>query len=384
MEDYLSKISKPLKEDVQGGENKEPVEGAETKEPVEKTGGEPAPKKEPEKNPDVRVDGNGLEEFTKKLGVQSLDEVESRFKEYDTIKTNLGTLESEKQSLTDELAKYKAFVDEAVDPMSYFANEESFFVNTLKKKYPDLGLDTAAKLVSQDVKDMDDFDAMVLSEVVKHSDIGLREDEAEAKVLKRLGIESRDDINDMSATDRKLMRVEAKESKALLAREQEAAKEKPERKTPADFFTEHQKTKEQLQEQTRKAYEPIVDSIVEQVKEVLKEGEEELFKIDPDETYMKELKEYAMDGAVRRMLDTSDESRKEVLQNIRAKFWADNAAKVLKAYETTLRSKWQAEVDAKFANHQEVGIQKEKDVTVEKKNSYMDEMTVGTPKTSWG
>jgi len=370
--DYLDSISTPFGED----KPKEEVKPTETK--VEETkvvdngtvGGREEPKV-------------GIEDFVKRLGVNNIEEVETRFKEYDDIKTNLETISKTKDTLTQELEGYKKFADEAIDPMKYFADEDGFFVETLRKKYPNLDRTTASKLVGSDVKDMDDFQAMVLSEVVKHSDIGLREDEAEARILKRMGLESKEDIEELSSMDKKLLKVDAKEAKALLAREQEEAKKTPERTSPADFLAQHQQSKAEREAEVRKAYEPLADSIVAKVKEMVKEGDEELFQIAPDDSYMQELKQYAVDGAVKRGLDTSEESQQEVLLNLKAKFWADNAGKVLKAFETNLRTKWQAESDAKYANHKEVGIQKESDTMSKPKDEAYKHMLEGVPRAGW-
>jgi hypothetical protein len=374
-QDYLASISKPLSEDKPNE-----AEKVEETKPTETKAEETKPTETIEKKEEPQV---GIEDFVKRLGVNNLEEIESRFKEYNDIKTNLETIAKDKDTLKQELEGYKKFADEAIDPMKYFADEDGFFVETLRKKYPNLERTTASKLVGSDVKDMDDFQALVLSEVVKHSDIGLREDEAEARILKRMGLESKEDIEDMSNMDKKLLKVDAKEAKSYLAREQDEAKKTPERISPADFLAQHQKAKEEVESEVRKAYEPIAGSIVERVKEMVKEGDEELFQIAPDEAYMQELKQYAIEGAVKRGLDTSEASQQEVLLNLKAKFWADNAGKVLKAFETNLRTKWQAEVDAKYSNHKPVEIQRESDTTSRPTDDAYKHMTEGIGKTGW-
>lgn len=312
------------------------------------------------------------------------EEVGFEVKGFEDIKSRVSKateLETSLQTLTEELTGYKQFAEEAVDPLSYMS-PEGLHVENVKKKYPNLERSVAEKLLKADVKEMKDIDALILSEALKHSGI-LREDEAEAKVLEDLKIEDVSEIADMSDLKKKLMLVKVREAKELIAREQEASRVLPERRTPQDFIAKHNEAKVELGKKIVEAYNPIVDNIISNLKEVIKDGEDELITIVPTEDDAKSLKEFALGQVSHFLLDTSEASQKEVEYNIRAKYLHDNYKALFKAIKTTNDTKWQKHIDEKFANHKEVGLQREATQGNVTPTAGFEDMVKGLPNPGW-
>lgn len=359
---YMDEISKPLDQYLEEQSNSETEEGKEpTPEPKEEskeeTKGGDAPQEETPAGEEF-----DFKKWSEPLGVEvdSLDTVKQRLTTYEDRVKEAEEAKARYEEVTKELEGYRAFADESADPMSYFASEEDFFVNECRKKYPNIDLSVATTLVTKDAKELDTLDALIMGEVIKHSDIGLREGDAELRILNRMGLESRDDLAEMDPRKKRLMEVDAKEARLHLARAQEEVRKAPEKRTPSDFIKEHQTKRQEVEENARKAYEPIVDDLIRQVEGEVKDGEETLFTIKLSEDYRKQLRDYALENVSRSRMGADEDTQRQVVSNLRAKAWEDNAARWIKAVRSEVETQLTERFNQERDNHKPLETERAK------------------------
>ena len=317
------------------------------------------------------------------LGVEevSIEELKNRYTGWDSLTAKTKEYEEQIKSKEEELGAYKNFAEQAVDPDSLFANEAMRSLNNIVKKYPDLDYSVASRLVSHDAKELSDIDAISIAEAMENADYGLRADEAELKLMKRLGIENRDELEDLSSTDKRLLQVEAKKARALIAREQAAVKEAPDKQSPDEFIQKHQATVKEQIESSVKAYEPIIDDIIGKVEGEIEHNGKKLFELKLDDGYKKEVRDFALEQIGNFRMGADDQSKEQVLSNIRTKVFGDKMGEILQAARHEERTLVTQELEQKYNNHQPLDTQRE--ITPESKDNGLAKLSSSIPKSGW-
>jgi hypothetical protein len=312
----------------------------------------------------------------------TLEEVKLRYTGWNDLSKGKLDAEAKLKEKDEELNSYKSFVEQAVNPSDFYANEEIRFLNEVIKKYPSLDYSVASRLVTQDAKELSDIEAITIAEAMENSDYGLRVDEAELKLLKRLGIESREDIENLSTTEKRLLAVDARKARAQIARTQEEVKKAPDRKTPEEFLSQHQATVNEVREASRKAYEPIIDALISKVEGKVEHGGKELTTIKLDEGYRAELRKFALEQIANYRMGVDEENQKAVVNNIAYKVWGDKRGEILSAAIADAETRITQELEQKYNNHQPVDLIREK--PKETVDTGVSSLTQGLPKPGWG
>jgi hypothetical protein len=311
----------------------------------------------------------------------TIDEVKKRYQGWGEVSTKVQTLEEQLKEKEDTLAGYKSFAEAVVDPTSLYANDDIRFLNNVVKKYPSLDYSVASRLVTQDAKELSDVDAIAIADAMENSEYSLRVDEAELKLMKRLGIESREELDDLSAAEKRLLAVDARKARALIARTQEEVKQAQTKQSPEEFIGKHQQTVKEQVAQSKKAYEPIIDTLIAKVEGVVEHNGKQLTTIKLDEAYKKELKDFALEQIGNFRMGSDEESQKAVINNIQYKVWGDKRGEILSAMESDIRTQVTQEIEQKYTNHKPTNIQAEATKTVE---SGVNTLTANLPKSGWG
>lgn len=381
MEDVLSKYA-PKEEHNEEESQETNVTEDKQEEVVEDSKREQAESKPAEpSNEGTDVDVSQLKEI---LGVEELtiDDIKSRYTGWEDLSTKAKQYEEDLKAREEELNSYKSFAEQAVDPETLFANETMRSLNNVLKKYPELDSSVASKLVSNDAKELSDIDAIAIAEAMENADYGLRADEAELKLLKRLGIESRDELEELSSTDRRLLEVDARKARALIAREQAAVNEAPEKQSPDEFIQKHKESVKEQVESSRKAYEPIIDDIIGKVEGEIEHKGQKLFELKLDDAYKKEVRDFALEQIGNFRMGADDKSKEQVLENIRTKVFGDKMGEILQAARSEERTMVTQELEQKYNNHKPLDTKRE--ATPEDKDSGISSIISSIPKTSWG
>lgn len=364
MDDYLNSISKPI-------EDTKPEEALPVETKPEET--------KPTEPPPVAV--SPVEPFEAKMkGLIGKAATVEEVKEWFETAGKYQEVQGKYTAACKELEAYRVFADEAIDPMKYFASKEGLYRENAIRKYPNLEPAAAMKLAGRDAKDLSDEEALVLREVVRNAEVGLREDEARLVVLDSLKLASFEELDNLSPTERKLLSVKAKEARTFLAREQEAVRVDPEKLTPVDFLERHRAGREEAQNNAEKAYVPIIDGIISSVEGPVRDGEEELLTIKMEGEYKSKLKEAALRIVRDNRLEDTEENREILTKAVCAMAWNENAGRWIKAALSARETRLREEYDQKYANHKPVGLQQEKLVeTMESMKEVYSSMVSGLP-----
>lgn len=272
----------------------------------------------------------------------------------------------------ENLDAYQKFLDEAIDPSNYFATDEGMFVENAKKKFPTLNYSTASMLIEQDAKDMSPLRALVLNELVENADVGLSESEAEHIVLQDLNLD-KSDVEDMDkdSTEYKNLLIKAKKAKRNLASVQDEAKQLPERQTLVDFVENHKKSRDEAKSAVRQEWEQKLPELKERLKTLtVKDGEGDVYTYEIPDSWFDGQAEQLFATVQKNGLKPDSAGIQEAVSNLEAFYLNENRAKVFRAFEKDLRSKWQVETDEKYGTQKPSGVTKETAVSQETKTDW--------------
>jgi len=280
--------------------------------------------------------------------------------------------ESVRNALKEDLEGYKAFVDKAINPASFFSSEEGMYVESAKMKYPRLDYAAASKLIKQDAKDMKPLEALVLNEMLQNAEVDLSVDEAEMLVLETLGMTKEDVVDaEPGSYEDKKMQTKAKIARQQIASVQAELKQKPEAQTLVDFMEKHKAQSVETEETIKKAWAGKMAETVGSIKNLtIKDEAGEVYAFEVPESYIKEMEDVMMANVVSRRLQPTEEGVEEVQKNLHAYFWRDNAPKLLRAFEKDIRSKILVEIDEKFGTAKPSNLDKDVAISQNDGDSY--------------
>lgn len=319
------------------------------------------------------------------LGVEedvSVEDLKARYTGWADVNQKVTTLEEELKSTKETLEGYKKYIEGVGDPSKLYPNDDIRYLSNVVTKYPSLDYTVASRLVTEDAKNLSDVDAIAIADAIENSEYSLRVDDAEVKLFERLGIESREELGDLSANKKRLLEVDARKARALIARTQEEAKTSVERQTPEEFLSKHNQTVKEAIESSRKAYEPIIDTLISKVEDVVEHNGKQLTTIKLDDAYKEELKKFALEQIGNFRMGADEESQKQVINNIQYKVWGDKRGEILSAAIADAETRITQEIEQKYNNHTPTDIQRE--TSKETSDNGAASLINGLPKPGWG
>lgn len=319
------------------------------------------------------------------LGVEedvSVEDLKTRYTGWTDMNQKVSTLDEELKSTKETLEGYKKYIEGIGDPSKLYPNDDIRYLSNVVTKYPSLDYTVASRLVTEDAKNLSDVDAIAIADAIENSEYSLRVDDAEVKLFERLGIESREDIEELSANKKRLLEVDARKARAIIARAQDEAKTSVERQTPEEFLSKHNQTVKEAIEGSRKAYEPIIDTLISKVEDVVEHNGKQLTTIKLEEEYKKELRDFALEQIGNFRMGADEESQKQVINNIQYKVWGDKRGEILSAAIADAETRITQELEKKYNNHTPTDIQRE--TTKETADSGAAKLIEGLPKPGWG
>lgn len=312
----------------------------------------------------------------------SEEEVRSRYTGWTELNEKVATHEASLTKKEEELSAYRSFVENIGDPSKLYPREDIRHLANLVKKYPSLDGTVATKLASRKPDELSDVEALVIATALNEEVDGLRADEAEAIMFSRYGIESADEIEMLSDAKRKLMGVEIRKARALIARAQDDVKADETKRTPDDILASYKKSTEEQQIASRTAYEPVMDSLISEAEGDVEYNGRKLTTIKLSDEYKQELKEFMLGQVASRRMSLDDNSKQDVLRNINYKVWGDKRGEILSAMESDIRTNVTQEIEQKYVNHKPTDLQRE--ARTETSDSGIGFLTEGLPKLGWG
>ena len=378
---------------INGNENKEPnaIEGNEQTQ--EQTTEAPATEQQPTEQAAGQTEGTQQQtEVPQEVDWFDITKVNERlgtdFQSEDEIKTYISSLNENKEFLTKKdyystlEEEYGKIVD-AFNPVKLFGSKEAYESVMLRTNLAKDNLPTVVdSILSTDVKQLDDLDALYLQVVNRSPDL-LRHatpDKIKQGLLEDLGVDVSDDDFDISNyrdafknNMKGLIALSTKGSQAkgeFIGLINEAYKSIPEVK---DFSKEIQvKTQQKLQSQTEQAekvkklnedWNGKVKDLANQFKSIefkekASDGKEYVdFTFDVPKEFLDKAKPYLIEYAVKKGFDVSQENTEKLMSELRDVFKEEYQEEIRKAYANDKLSKFKEEMDNRIHNNKPINTQ---------------------------
>ncbi len=272
-----------------------------------------------------------LNDYAKRL--RGYEEVEAKAKQADTLQGQLEELKIKNDELTKQL-----------DPLSYFASENDFKVQQLKKLYPDRNPYVLQEIVEKDLSKMDDVDVLVKAVMIDNPD--LRGGEAGARDAV-LGKYLEEGALLEEADDRTLNRIKIDANAARRQLRALTDVELPKIQTLED----RQKAQEEKVASIREGWKPYMEKIAAPDALEIKDAEgNKLFDFELEEGSTSGIADYLDAFVVAGELEPSEETLMTVIDQRDRDLVYDNLPKILAVYKNQLLSEFQKKVDEELNN----------------------------------
>lgn len=329
--------SQPQQGDV-GNEPQQTVEGADATQTNQQPAGDDAQTEVPDR----------LKWLSEKFGFnlddeKQLESVVQRYKDYDALSKRVKEvekLESENATLKE---KNKTIV-ESLNPMSYFASEEDFKAQQLKKLYPDKDPYILQQLVTTNLSELDDIDVLVKRTLVDNPNLSGGEAGARDAVLADFLPEDMD-VEEMD--DRTKNRIKIAANKARREIKEMLDVDIP---TPpsADKLLEE---REQRMTEIKEAWKPFINDIVNpDVLEIKDDKGNKLFDFKLDGSDKDGVAEFLDAFIAAGEMKPTEENLAIVTQQRDKDLIYENLPKILTVYKNMLKSQFQERLDKELGN----------------------------------
>lgn len=221
---------------------------------------------------------------------QSKDEAEASIKEIFTKYNELKDLPDKFIQAQQEVETYKAKyqkVSEAVDPLKYFANPESYIREQLIIKYPEYDPASLTKAITS--TDLSPIEALIIGRKLNDSDIYKTDADAIADIEETYGIDLSEEFDQLPSAKRNAILKEAKSYKQRFA-ELKNSVELPQALNPETMAQERIEQLRQQQDVLKQSWKPFVETLTNQLDKVsITKGDQLIFEFAIDDAFKTEL-----------------------------------------------------------------------------------------------
>jgi hypothetical protein len=233
-------------------------------------------------------------EFKKADEIKSLFDLQGKVTEYEG---KLTEYEKAKLDLSDLQKKYEE-VGKYVNPKDFFANDDVYRTNLMLKKYPDKDVTLMTKISTLDIDKTDNFDLLVLNEMLQNPSIEGGEAGARELLASEFGI----DVDDKSSWDTLTKNKISKEANKVKTEFKNLQKVEPQLPIDVEKMKSELISRENAKiEQVKQEWSPLMDKALQDFKELT------IFDTD-EKGDLKEFYKY--------QVEYTDEDRKAIKQDM--------------------------------------------------------------------
>ena len=233
-------------------------------------------------------------EFKKADEIKGLFDLQGKVTEYEG---KLTEYEKAKLDLADLQKKYEE-VGKYVNPKDFFANDDVYRTNLMLKKYPDKDVTLMTKISTLDIDKTDNFDLLVLNEMLQNPSIEGGEAGARELLASEFGI----DVDDKSSWDTLTKNKISKEANKVKTEFKTLQKVEPQLPIDVEKMKSELISRENAKiEQVKQEWSPLMDKALQDFKELT------IFDTD-EKGDLKEIYKY--------QVEYTDEDRKAIKQDM--------------------------------------------------------------------
>ena len=286
---------------------------------------------------DLPVEFN-LEHFNKHFGKEfkKVDEIKGLFDKVTEYEGKLTEYEKTKLDFTELQKKYEE-VGKFVDPNSFFANDQIRRTNEMLMKYPDKDATLMTRIGSLDIDKTDNFDLLVLNEMLQNP--GIEGGEAGAREL--LASEFGIDVDDKSSWDTLTKNKISKEANKVKTEFKTLQKVEPRLPIDVEKMKSELISRENAKiEQVKQEWTPLMEKALQDFKELTifdsdEKGDlKEIYKYQVEYTddERKSIKQDMINYLAYTGQQINEKTVKDSLDMIKGKFALQQLPKMMKSY----------------------------------------------------
>jgi hypothetical protein len=283
-----------------------------------------------------------LESFNKHFGkeykkpeeIKSLFDLPTKITE---VESKLTEFEKTKQELADYKKRYEE-VGKYIDPKSFFANEKLYQTNLMLKKYPDKDVALMTRISSLDIDKADNFDLLVLNEMLKNPSIEGGEAGAQEMLASKYGVDLTQDRKEWERLARNQIGTDGNQVRSEFKAFQKVDPELPidVEKVKSDLLA-----RENAKIETKKSeWKPLMDKALSDFKElpIFDQDEKgdlkEIYKyqVEYSEEDKKSIAEDMINYLAYTGQDVNEKSIKNSLDLIKGRYLLSQLPKIMKSY----------------------------------------------------
>lgn len=319
-----------------------PAEPQEPKaEPTEPTEPTETPKEEPKDTEPQTQEPQSAEPATPEPAeepttVFDINEINQRFgtefKDEESMKESLSSLKriSELEGQVQELESMKEknlLLQEKLDPLQYFDNEDSFKAALFKKQFPDKDGSVAVKLFAEDLSQMSDKDVLAYYEMLDTP--GLDKERVLATIERRLNIEDWSELDPVTETQLKIDANKARKSIDALKTQVKL----PDKVDADSLAAQQREMLEQKKETLKRGWGDVAKEVVKTFPDLNFKDEKSGwdFKYSISQDFPEDVSQNMVSYMAENGIDLTSEAASTMQQAMKQKYVADNLDKIVKA-----------------------------------------------------
>jgi hypothetical protein len=290
-------------------------------------------------------------EFKKADEIKSLFDLQGKVTEYEG---KLTEYEKAKLDLSDLQKKYEE-VGKYINPKDFFANDDVYHTNLMLKKYPDKDVTLMTKISTLDIDKTDNFDLLVLNEMLQNPNIEGGEAGARELLASEFGI----DVDDKSSWDTLTKNKISKEANKVKTEFKNLQKVEPQLPIDVEKMKSELISRENAKiEQVKQEWSPLMDKALQDFKELTifdtdEKGDlKEIYKYQVEYTDedRKAIKQDMVNYLAYTGQQVNEKTVKDSLDMIKGKFALQQLPKMMKSYGLSIATQKDDEWHQKVNN----------------------------------
>ena len=273
----------------------------------------------------------GIESATKE---EAEEQLKTTFTKYNELK-DLPDKFTQTQQELETIRRRNEELSSAIDPLKYFANKDGYIREQLLIQHPEYDPNVITKVIGAKLDELSPIEVLVLGRRLKDGDIYKTDTDAIADIEETYSIDLSDEFDNLTPAKQNAIRKEAKTLKSEFSEIKNSVK-LPEVVNPETLSAQKSEELRQLQDNLKKGWKPIVESLPTLLDKVqIKNGENTLIEYAIDNNFKADLSKKfneTVEFLAQKGVEVNDEAKAALVAEIKQTYVMNNLGAIMERY----------------------------------------------------